>query len=74
MIYFDLRFNNPTKPLTSTVSIRKMALPAQGFGQVYAYEITSGSKRHRGTVTHEGPEDFALVSAVLNDYVGSHDR
>lgn len=73
MIFFDVRLDNQP---TATVSIRKMSLPAQGFGQVWAYEVTSTAKKikHRGTVEHEGPEDFALIATVLNDFVGSNEQ
>jgi hypothetical protein len=77
MIFFDVRCDNQP---TSMVSIRKMAQGVSGSvatSTVYAYEVssTSGKKtKHRGTVIHQGPEDFSLIAAVLNDYVSSNGR
>jgi hypothetical protein len=81
VIFFDVRLDNQP---ASTVSIRKLAngVTAQlakndepVTNDVYAYEISTGKKtRHRGTVTHQGSEDFRLISTVLNDYVSSNGR
>lgn len=73
MIYFDVVFNDGH----AVVSIRRLSgsivsrtIPEN----TYAYEITQYGKRHRGTVTHEGPEDLALISAVFADYGRQHER
>lgn len=63
MIYFEVRKNNRPE---ATVSIRFVS------GTAYAYEVFGEKRRHRGTVEHQGPEDFVLIAAVLNDYVGYH--
>lgn len=68
MIYFEIRKDNRPE---ATVSIRKMNLVQRGPAR-YAYEVFGEKRRHRGTVEHDGPEDFALVAAVLNDYVSYH--
>jgi hypothetical protein len=68
MIFFSVSFNN-TSP--ATVSIRRMSAAAG----VWAYEVqASHGKRHRGTVSHDGPENFSLIAEVMNDYVRHHER
>lgn len=68
MIYFDARFAETFGP--NTVCIRKVLAPQnQSMIHTYAYEIGTPGHKRRGTVQHEGNEDFRLVAAVLNDYV-----
>lgn len=69
MIYFEIRKDNRPE---ATVSIRKMQPNSFASGTAYAYEVFGEKRRHRGTVEHDGLEDFSLVAAVLNDYVGYH--
>jgi hypothetical protein len=53
----------------ATVSIRRLGLPREGFGLVFAYEITENKHIVRGTVERdEESEDLRLVADVLADY------
>jgi hypothetical protein len=68
-IYFDIMVSNSR---AYSVSIRKMSLPQDGFGVVWAYEITpSGSPTPlRGTVSDVAKEELlTVVHAVLTDYL-----
>lgn len=77
MIHFEISFNNES---TARVSIRRMgslafaANVATYVSDTWAYEVMIGKRCHRGTVTHSGPENFSLISAVLADYVEHHER
>lgn len=67
-IYFDIMVSNSK---AYSVSIRKMNLPSEGFGSVWAYEITpAGSPTPlRGTVSDLPKEELMMVvHAVLTDY------
>lgn len=67
-IYFDIMVSN-TKAYT--VSIRKMNLPQEGFGAVWAWEITPTglSTPMRGTVSDLPNSDpLTVAHAVLTDY------
>lgn len=69
-LFLELMGNN--KPL-ATVSIRRLGLPREGFGLVFAYEITENKHTVRGTISHDvetDAEDLALLAAVLADYGG----
>lgn len=68
-IYFDIMSSNTR---TYSVSIRKMNLPSDGFGVVWAWEITpTGSPTPlRGTVSDlPSHELIAVVNAALTDYL-----
>lgn len=71
--YFDLRASNTT---VSHVEIRKMDLPALGFGTIWAYEITDDQDiTYRGTLQDEDPTlmtPLKLVLDVLADYLVNH--
>ena len=67
-LFLELMNNNAK---VATVSIRRLGLPREGFGLVFAYEITEGKRTVRGTLNHDAEtdaEDLALLGAVLADY------
>lgn len=67
--YFDLKHSNTT---ISHVEIRKMDLPALGFGIIWAYEVTDDQDTvYRGTLTQdqESRTPLQLVLDVLCDFV-----
>jgi hypothetical protein len=68
MIYFEVVFDNERR---TAVSIRRVSL--QDTTETYVYVITPpGQKSVKGTLTHSGPEDFRLISAVLDDYAKNY--
>ena len=47
------------------MSIRRLGLPREGFGWVFAYQIAEGKHKVRGTIERDDEtEDLFLVAAV----------
>jgi hypothetical protein len=56
----------------ATMSIRRTPHPHEYAYEIHHHHHITGRATVYGTVCHHGPEDLALVAAVLGDYYSTH--